>query len=212
LARDEGLFVGQSSGMAVKGALDWLAAHRDEIKPTDVVVVLLPDSGFRYLSKTYNDEWMRRNGFLADNPALTAADVITAQKRSGPVVAVAPTDTLGQAITAMMGHGISQVPVIADGRVVGSLNERLVLDRLVAEAGAREHAVSDVMGPPLPVVPHGVHLDHLTAYLDAAEAVLVHADAAGGDGAPDGAPAYHIITRSDLISALAQAGRQAPTA
>jgi cystathionine beta-synthase len=99
------------------------------------------------------------------------------------------------------------VPVIEAGRVVGSLNERLVLDRLVEEPDARERPVAEVMGPPLPVVPRGVHLDHLTAFLDNSEAVLVHADEAGGDGSPtaaDGATAYHIITRSDLISALAQ--------
>jgi cystathionine beta-synthase len=118
-----------------------------------------------------------------------------------------PSATLADAVAAMMQHSISQVPVIDGGRVVGSLNERLVLDRLVEEPDARERSVMEVMGPPLPVVPRGVHLDHLTAFLDTAEAVLVHADEPGGDGAVDeSAPAYHIITRSDLISALAQRG------
>jgi cystathionine beta-synthase len=207
LAREEGLFVGQSSGMAVAGALDWLRANRSQISPSDVVVVLLPDSGFRYLSKTYNDEWMRRNGFLTDRPGITAADVLAARRRAEPVVAVGPEATLAEAVGAMMRHSISQVPVIEAGRVVGSLNERLVLDRLVEEPASRERPVVDIMGPPLPVVPRGVHLDHLTAFLDNSEAVLVHADEVGGDGSPpaDGsAPVYHIITRSDLISALAQ--------
>jgi cystathionine beta-synthase len=207
LAREEGLFIGQSSGMAVAGALDWLRAHRDEVSPSDVVVVLLPDSGFRYLSKTFSDEWMRRNGFLADRPGLTAADVLATRRRAEPVVAVGPEATLADAVTAMMRHSISQVPVIDGGRVIGSLNERLVLDRLVEEPGARERLVSEVMGAPLPVVPRGVHLDHLTAFLDTAEAVLVHAEEPGGDGsAADAGAAYHIITRSDLISALAQKG------
>jgi len=204
LAREEGIFAGQSSGMAVAGALDWLEAHRGDVSPSDVVAVLLPDSGFRYLSKTYNDEWMRRNGFSADRPALTAADVLASRRASEPVVAVTPASTLADAVAIMMRHSISQVPVIEDGRVVGSLNERLVLDRLVAEPTARERPVSEAMGPPLPVVPRGVHLDHLTAYLDTSEAVLVHSEEPGGDGAADAAQTYHIITRSDLISALAR--------
>ena len=122
LAREEGLFVGQSCGMAMAGALDWLEAHRDTLSADDVVVVLLPDSGFRYLSKTYNDEWMRRNGFL-DEPRVTAESVLAGRGRA-EVVAVAPSDTLAQAIEAMTAHGISQVPVVEGGAVVGSLSER----------------------------------------------------------------------------------------
>ena len=204
LAREEGLFVGQSCGMAVAGALDWLEAHRDELSEDDVVVVLLPDSGFRYLSKTYNDEWMRRNGFLRDEPALTAARVLDAQGRTEGVVSVSPGATLAEAIAAMMERGISQVPVMDGGEVVGSLSERGVLDRLLAEPEARDQPVSEAMGAPLPVVPPGVDLDRLTALLDgAAGAVLVHAE-----GAADDASAFRILTRSDLIAALAAAGRQ----
>ena len=207
LAQEEGLFVGQSCGMAVAGALDWLRAQGDAITEDDVVVVLLPDSGFRYLSKTYNDEWMRRNGFLRETPSLTVEHVLAARKRSEAVVAVGPEATLAEAIGQMMAHGISQVPVIEGAEVVGSLSERGVLNRLMDDPDARDLSVRETMGPPLPVVPRTVHLDNLTAYLDAeAGAVLVHAEA-GGDGAASG-PAFHIVTRSDLISALAQAGRE----
>lgn len=206
LAREEGLFVGQSCGMAVAGALDWLRAHRDTLRAEDVVVVLLPDSGFRYLSKTYNDEWMRRNGFLDTTPALTAADVLEARAHAEPVVSVGPETVLAEAIQTMMAHGISQMPVIEGGEVVGSLAERSLLSRLLEEPAAREHAVRDVMGPPLPVVPPSVRLDHLAPYLDGdAGAVLVRQDDASGDGAA--APRFHILTRSDLISALALAER-----
>ncbi|MDT0633022.1 cystathionine beta-synthase [Rubrivirga sp. S365] len=203
LAREEGMFVGQSCGMAVAGALDWLDAHRDELTEDDIVVVLLPDSGFRYLSKTYNDEWMRRNGFLQEPAALTLDGVLAARKRLDPVIAVAPTAPLSEAIGVMTEYGISQVPVIEGGAVVGSLSERGVLDRLLSDPDAREHAVRDVMGDPLPVVDRTVPLDRLTATLDGASAVLVADDAPAGAGAP----AFHIVTRSDLISALAQAGR-----
>jgi len=207
LAREEGLFVGQSCGMAVVGALDWLAAHRAELTEDDVVVVLLPDSGFRYLSKTYNDEWMRRNGFMSDAPSLTVEEVLAARKQPTPVVAVSPDITLGEAIQAMMGRGISQMPVLDGREIVGSLSERGVLGHLIDEPGASARPVREVMGPPLAVVPRTIHLDRLTAYLDGdAGAVLVH-DAPGGDGEPASETAFHIITRSDLISALAQASR-----
>ena len=205
LAREEGMFIGQSCGMAVAGALAWLDAHRDTLTADDVVVVLLPDSGFRYLSKTYNDEWMRRNGFL-DEPRLTASAVLEGRSRA-EVVSVGPDTTLADAVDAMTAHGISQVPVVEDGAVVGSLSERGVLSRLLAAPEARDEPVRQSMAGPLPVVSSAVALDDLVATLDGeAGAVLVRADA-GGDGAPDGGP-YHILTRSDLIAALAQAGRQ----
>ena len=204
LAREEGLFVGQSCGMAVAGALDWLDAHRDTLSAEDVVVILLPDSGFRYLSKTYNDEWMRRNGFLETAPTLTVDQVLAARARPDAVIAVGPDATLAEAIEAMTAHGISQVPVLDAGEVVGALSERGVLGRLIADPDARDQPVRDAMDAPLAIVPRAAPLDHLTAHLDGdAGAVLVHADP-GGDGAAD-APAYQIVTRSDLIAALARA-------
>ena len=197
LAREEGLFTGQSCGMALAGALQWLRDHQAELTPESVVVVLLPDSGFRYLGKTYNDAWMQQHGFLEARPALTAETVLTTSKRREPLVSAAPDDTLDSAIRAMSAHGISQMPVVgADGAPVGSLTERAILGQLLASPDARGMLVAEVMDPPFPVVPASLHLDHLTAYLDGgAGAVLVH----DGDG-------YGILTRADLISALAQTG------
>ena len=200
LARQEGLFVGQSCGMAMAGALQWLRAHRDDLSENDVAVVILPDSGFRYLRKTYNDDWMRNHGFLESKPDLTVAQVLA--ERPVPakaVVAVAPTDTLGEAIEQMAERSISQMPVIDDGEVVGSLTESVILNRLIEQPAARDQAVREVMRAPFPIVPRSLHLDHLSAYLEqGAGAVLVEPDTDGG---------YQIITKSDLISALAGAGR-----
>ena len=204
LAREEGLFIGQSCGMAMAGALDWLHAHRDALSETDVVVVLLPDSGFRYLSKTYNDTWMRDHGFLERRPDVTVAHVLRQRRQHPRVLAAAPGDTLGQAIQGMAEHGISQMPVIEGGEVVGSLTETVILNRLIAQPDAREQAVREVMGEPLPIVPRALHLEHLSAYLEAGTgAVLVEPDPPGTTS-----DAYEIITKSDLISALAGAGRQ----
>lgn len=202
LAREEGLFVGQSCGMVMAGALQWLHAHRSSLGADDVVVILFPDSGFRYLSKTYNDEWMRRNGFLPSRvSAVTAGDVLSARGRD-EVIFISPTKSLADAVRRMTKHGISQLPVIEGDDVVGSLSERSVLDHLMDEPDARERSVRDVMDPPFPVVPHSLHLDELTSYLDreAGGAVLVH----DPPDAADASPRYHILTRSDLISTLAR--------
>ena len=150
LAREEGLFIGQSCGMAMAGALDWLQAHRDGLAETDVVVVLLPDSGFRYLSKTYNDTWMRDHGFLERRPDVTVEHVLGARRQKARVLAAAPEDTLGQAIQGMAEHGISQMPVIENGEVIGSLTETVILNRLIAQPDAREQAVREVMGRAAP--------------------------------------------------------------
>ncbi len=196
LAREEGLFVGQSCGMAVAGMMDWLDDHRAELEPDDVVVVLLPDSGFRYLSKTYNDEWMRRHGFLDERAGVTVESILQRGERNG-VVAVAPGETLAEGVARMTEHGISQLPVVEDGAVVGSLTERLVLGLLVDDPAARDRTAGEVMGDPLPVVAANASAEELSAALDAPPgAVLVH-----------GPTGLRIISRSDLIAALAEAGR-----
>lgn len=198
LAREEGLFVGQSCGMVMAGALQWLHAHRATLSPDDVVVILLPDSGFRYLSKTYNDNWMRNHGFLESKPDLTADQILEALHRETPLVAIGPDETLGTAIRTMTDAGISQMPVIEGGEVLGSLTESGILNRLIERPEAREEQVREVMDAPLPIVPPSLHLEMLSAYLNQGSgAVLVHR--AGDD--------YAIITRSDLINALAMAGR-----
>ena len=199
LAQQEGLFVGQSCGMALAGALDWLRAQGEALTEDDVVVVVLPDSGFRYLRKTYNDDWMRNHGFLEESEGLTVSQVLATRTPARQVVAVAPTDTLDEAIWRMNENSISQLPVIEEGAVIGSLTETLILNRLIEEPGARTEPVRDIMSEPFPIVSPSLDLDHLSVYLEqGAGAVLVEPGTEGG---------YQIITKSDLISALAGAGR-----
>ena len=199
LAREEGLFVGQSSGMAVAGTLAYLTAHATSMPRDAVAVVLLPDTGYRYLSKTYNDNWMRDHGFLRRQPDMTVDRVLSSRPRQRTVISVSPEDTLGTAIERMSRDGISQLPVIENDEVVGSLTETVILNRLIEKPDAREEAVRCVMDKPFPIVPRGLHLDHLSAYLeDGPGAVLVEPSTAGE---------FDIITKSDLISALAYAGR-----
>jgi len=199
LARQEGLFVGQSCGMAMAGALQWLRAHRDGLTEADVVVVVLPDSGFRYLRKTYNDDWMRNHGFLERKADFTVAEVLSGRPRAKTVVAVSPADTLDEAIQRMTESSISQLPVIEEGEVIGSLTETVILNRLIEKPDARGEAVREIMSAPFPIVPRSLHLEHLSAYLEQGAGAVLVEPAAGG--------AYEIITKSDLISALAGAGR-----
>lgn len=196
LAREEGLFCGQSSGMVVAGMIQWLQDHRDELTEDDVVVVLLPDSGFRYLRKTYDDEWMRRQGFLSDPGELTVQDVLAARGPGGDLIDVAPAATLAEAVRVMTRHGISQLVVRDDeGRLVGSLTERSVLNRLIENPEAREERVGEVMDEPLPEVKADISVEGLRATLgEDTQAVLVRTP---------GAEALAILTRSDLIAALA---------
>jgi cystathionine beta-synthase len=199
MAQEEGLFIGQSCGMAVAGALQWMKAHRDELTEDDIVVVLLPDSGFRYLSKTYNDEWMRNHGFLKSKPDVTAGEVINLRQQHAEVIAATPDDEIGAVIDRMTDEGISQMPVIdAEGEVVGSVTETRILNRLIEDPETRNDPVQTIMGTPFPVVPASLHLEHLSAYLEQdAGAVLV-------DHGPENG--YSVLTKSDLISALAEVG------
>ncbi|NNE71957.1 MAG: pyridoxal-phosphate dependent enzyme [Rhodothermales bacterium] len=193
LAREEGLFVGQSCGMAVAGVVQWLEANRDSLSEDDVVVVVLPDSGFRYLSKTYNDTWMRNHGFLSDRPEWTLAEIAAMRRGEPEVLAVSSSHTLGEAIDLMTANGISQVPVIDDDQVVGSLSETVVLNSLLEGADRSDTKVASVMAEAIPVVPPSLHLQHLSAYLEQEPgAVLLKAENGG----------YRIITKSDLIRAL----------
>ncbi len=202
LAREEGLFVGQSCGMALAGALQWLEDHRSVLTEDDVVVVLLPDSGFRYLSKTYNDEWMRNHGFLESKPDVTAGEVLNLRQDHAEVISAAPGDKIGDIIERMTDEGISQMPVIDnDNEVVGSVTETRILNRLIDNPDSRDKPVRTIMGDPFPVVPASLHLEHLSAYLEQdVGAVLV-------DHGPDGRRGYSVLTKSDLISALMEVGQ-----
>jgi cystathionine beta-synthase len=126
LCREEGLFVGGSCGAAVAGALKWIRANDREGMN---VVILLPDSGSRYLSKIYNDQWMQENGFLDDEPNTlgTVADVL-AGLGERTTVSATPDMDVNAAIGLMKTHGISQMPVMAGDQVVGVIHEKLLLE------------------------------------------------------------------------------------
>ena len=152
LAREEGILCGGSCGTALAAALEY--AKRGG--PDDVIVTLLPDTGRGYLSKIYNETWMRENGFVEAPQQPTLADVLafrhTSEPQLPPVIGVAPADPVTVAISRFHEYGISQLPVIEEGHVVGSLTETQLLQRLASGERLGDQRVREWQGPPLPAL------------------------------------------------------------
>lgn len=152
LAREEGILAGGSSGTALAAAF----IYSRRLTPNDVVVVLLPDTGRGYLSKQFNDTWMRENNMLvqAETAEPTLREVLTYRRthaRTMPlVVSVIPTDSIADAVELLRRYGISQTPVMEGGHMVGSLTENLLLRRLASGEPLASTVVRDVQGLPFP--------------------------------------------------------------
>jgi cystathionine beta-synthase len=186
LARTEGIFAGGSAGAALHVALKTC----QNLKETDVVVVIIPDSGTRYLSKIYNDNWMKENQFLEPPVQVRAGQVVRDKiRRTKDLVFVPLGIKVEDAVNLMRDHDISQVPVIEGGEVVGSISEARILDILVSDAGARGKPVAEYMEKPFPVISDDASLTDVAQKMDReTSAVLVRQQ--GG---------FDIITKSDLI-------------
>jgi cystathionine beta-synthase len=197
LAREEGLLVGGSCGMAVVAALE--VARR--AGPDDVVVVLLPDGGRGYLSKIFNDGWMARYGFLhTGDGAPTVADMLEGKGGAiPPLVHVHPTETVRDAIDYMREYGVSQLPVlkaeppVVTGEVAGSIAEKALLDALFSGQAHLHDTIERHMGDPLPVIGGGQPVAEAVALLENADAAMVLID-----GKPAG-----VLTRQDLLTHIA---------
>jgi cystathionine beta-synthase len=196
ITREEGILVGGSSGTAMKAALE-VAAELDEHQ---LLVVILADTGRNNLSKIYSDEWMRQNGYLERFPRLTIADVVAARERElPPLITVSTREKVGRAIDMMQEFGISQMPVTEDGttaagRMVGSIQERSLLDRVYRDPNLIDTPVGAAMESPFPTIETTAHID------DAFEALL------SGVGAlviMEGERPKGIITRLDLLEFMA---------
>ncbi|GAA2379364.1 putative cystathionine beta-synthase [Catellatospora methionotrophica] len=200
LAREEGLLVGGSCGMAAVAALKVAA----QAGPDDVVVVLLPDGGRGYLSKLFNDDWMARYGFLrVDEHGATVADILAAKShpKGGALpelIHVHPTETVRDAIDIMREYGVSQLPVlkaeppVVTGEVAGAVAEKDLLDALFTGAAALHDPLDRHVGPALPMIGGGQPVAEIVALLEKADAAMVLID-----GKPRG-----VLTRQDLLAQL----------
>lgn len=186
LAREEGIFVGNSAGSAIKGLLQL----KDKLTADDVVVVLFHDHGSRYIGKIFNDDWMRERGFLDEN-IITAGDLV-AKHIDKPLVSLYAEELVSHAIAKMRSFGISQIPVMKDGKFVGSVDDSHVYQVLVDAPELRDAPISSIMGAPFPVVQQNTTIEDICKLINKqTPAVLV--ELANGK--------YHIISRYDVISA-----------
>ncbi|WP_040338358.1 cystathionine beta-synthase [Candidatus Blastococcus massiliensis] len=196
LAREEGLLVGGSCGMAVVAAL----RVAERLTEDDVLVVLLPDGGRGYLNKIFNDTWMADYGFLEAAGGETVGELLEAKGGSTPtLVHTHPNETVRDAIDILREYGVSQLPVVraeppvTAGEVVGSIDEKTLLDALFAGKASLADRVEKHMSPPLPIVGSGEAVSAAVAQLGSADALLVHVD-----GKPAG-----VVTRQDVLGHLA---------
>jgi cystathionine beta-synthase len=197
LAREEGLLVGGSCGMAVVAALRVAAAAG----PDAVVVVLLPDGGRGYLSKVFNDEWLSRYGFLQSDSEATVGDVLRGKSGGLPsFVHTHPTETVRDAIDILREYGVSQMPVVRAeppvmaAEVVGSVMERHLLDDLFNGRAQLADKVDAHMSEALPMVGAGEPVQVAVDALQSADAVVVV-----DDGKPTG-----VVTRQDVLGYLSR--------
>jgi cystathionine beta-synthase len=204
LAREEGLLAGGSSGTTVAAALRIAARLGGDA----TVLAMLPDSGRSYLSKVFDDNWMLEHGFLERTaPAPTVGELLRSRRADAgevpALVTISAHQKVGEAIDAMQRYSISQLPVVRDGTagsladVIGSLQDRDLLERVFRDADALHEDVATAMQPPLATIEASASVDEIVAALTGRTNAVVVAEA----GRPVG-----VVTRSDLLEYLAHRG------
>jgi cystathionine beta-synthase len=190
LAREEGLLAGGSCGTAMAGALK----VAKDMAEGSVMVVLLPDTGERYLSKMYNDDWMREHRFLVPE-RVTLRYVLESKKTKGAVISVDPTTNLRRAIDLMTGSNVSQLPVMHDGRCVGHVQEADLMGTVLRDPAAIDHAVQQHLREPFPVLPADDLVQSAVSHLSHHHHAVLIEDAGAVVG---------IVTRYDVIEYMSR--------
>jgi len=197
LAREEGLLVGGSSGLAVAAALK----AAESLTADDVIVVLLPDGGRGYLGKIFNEKWMQSYGFTQLNEEKTVADLVRSKDGSLPaLVHVHPSDTVRHTIDKMREFEVSQMPVLTAeppvvmGEVVGSIDEKTLVDAVFSGRAQLTDPLKEFVGAPLGLIGMHESVGNARTALSTADALLV---------VTDGKPAA-VLTRSDLLTYLSE--------
>jgi cystathionine beta-synthase len=186
IARKEGIFAGNSTGSAIAGVLQM----KDMFKEGDVVVVIFPDHGTRYLGKMYNDDWLRDRGFLKDGK-LTAHDII-AKKESQEIITIDIEKTVLKAINTIKSLNISQIPVTQSGMIIGKITESDILDALLENPSLKSAPIKKITTNPFPFVDLNTSIDKISAMINKDNiAVLVEDNGR-----------IEIITQYDIINAI----------
>jgi cystathionine beta-synthase len=195
VAREEGILLGGSSGTALSAAFRYAQRSSSD----DVIVVLCPDTGRNYMSKMYDDSWMAQNGFVDLAPErITAGDVLAALDREGKLIYLLPDDSLQRAADTFREYGISQLPVLDNGQMVGAVQEITIVYAQHRGVDSRKVHLRDVMARPLPQLDSGVLLEEVyRLLLSGTSAVAVMRD-----GRLTG-----LLTRADLMEFYARTGK-----
>lgn len=192
LAREEGLFVGWSCGSAVFGALEYA---RDHLNADDMMVIILPDHGTRYLGKVYNDNWMRDHGFLESGDFATARDIVRLKDGRDVLFTINKDMKIGEVVKLLNKKGISQIPVVDSNEFVGSVTDTKIMNRFIEDPALKDKEVAEVMDPPLKFVGLDNTLDVLASMIrHDSQALLVR----------DEKNQVHIITQHDILMAMAK--------
>jgi cystathionine beta-synthase len=187
LAKEEGMFLGNSAGAAVKGLLQL----KEHFTKDDVVVVLFHDHGSRYVGKMFNDDWMRERGFLEEE-IKTAEDLIKNHENL-PLVSAQIEELVSHAIERMREFKISQIPVRDVNGFVGSINESVLLHNFISDKNIADKPIKDIMGKPYPIVKKSTKFEAISKLITKEnDAVLV--DLENGK--------HQIITKYDIINAI----------
>jgi cystathionine beta-synthase len=187
LAREEGLLMGYSAGSALAGLLQL----KDRLTEKDVVVIIFHDHGSRYVGKIYNDDWMRERGFLESE--LMVRDLLHALKQK-QLITVAAKDSVRHALQLMKQYDISQLPVIQNDEIVGSLTENSVLTYILENpAGHSDSLVTSVMDQPFPIVEEDMPVRQLNQFITKKVPAVMAKDKAGN---------LHILTKYDILQMI----------
>lgn len=187
LALEEGIFVGNSAGAAIKGVLQL----KEHFGPDDVVVVLFHDSGSRYVGKMFNDDWMRERGFLEEE--VTKAEDVIKDHKDQPLVIVRTEELVSHAIDRLKKYNISQIPVIDTTGFVGSIDETDLFRSYVEDKNIADKPIKEIMGKPYPIVKANTPIEEISKLFGKDnQAVLVDL----------GNHKFHIITKHDIISSI----------
>jgi cystathionine beta-synthase len=188
IARREGIFAGNSSGAAVAGALQM----KDRFKEGDVVVIIFPDHGSRYMAKMYNEDWLRERGFLSDDK-LTARDIIK-KKEYPEIITIDAEKSVLEAINTIKTQNISQIPVTQKGMVVGKITESDILSALLENPSLKSQPVSAITTNPFPFVDLNTSIDKISSMINKENIAVLVEDEQGK---------IEIITQYDIINAMA---------
>lgn len=187
IARKEGIFAGNSAGSAVAGLMQMKARFQEG----DVVVVIFPDHGSRYMGKMYNEDWLRERGFIK-NEKLTARSIIS-KEIDQDIVTIDAEESISKAISIIKSLNISQIPVTQQEMIIGKITESDILDALLENPSLKSHPVKDILTSPFPFVDLNTSIDKISSLINKENTAVLVEDERGK---------FKIITQYDIINAI----------